>query len=256
MFGWMASSKKGGSWVLISKECHNLRVVPKSKPDRMDIAYYQIPKTKKHSVMVFIALTKTVPDHVYKSWYTRPAIQEASSGVDSDNDVVMDVSSDDNNSDYDPAKDPDADPDANVKNHTPLKVERYKTRPDPLPYKCKIESQNNSEFEDLITVKRQKMAGSKANPTQTASSSKQTDPLFLPDSDSDSSSQSIPVQRRKIAPLPKAAAAYFHPWISPPPKVVTRKSVPPWHPEHESKMESFTGSYTNPWSKAYKPPCC
>ncbi|KAF8215158.1 hypothetical protein K438DRAFT_2008603 [Mycena galopus ATCC 62051] len=157
MFEWMAKNKKGGTWVIISKECHTLRVVPKARPNGADIAQYQIPKRKTQEIMLFIALTKTVPVDQYKSWFTGPVIQEPSSGIESDNeDVLMVASSNDNNSDYDPVRDPDAE-DYGF-SPRPVAFEKYQTRKDPVPSKRKMESVDNDI--EQTAVKKQKIDSS------------------------------------------------------------------------------------------------
>ncbi|KAF8144147.1 hypothetical protein K438DRAFT_1993127 [Mycena galopus ATCC 62051] len=172
MFQWMAKSKKGGTWVIISKECHTLRVVPKARPNGADIAQYQIPKAKTQGIMVFIGLTKTVPVDLYESWFTGQVIQEPSSGIESDNmDVLMVASSDgsdDNNSDYNPVRDPDAE-DYDF-SPAPVPFEKYETRKEPVPSKRKMESVDNDI--EQTAVKKQKIYGRASHPTQTASSSK------------------------------------------------------------------------------------
>ncbi|KAF8143170.1 hypothetical protein K438DRAFT_1876719 [Mycena galopus ATCC 62051] len=209
--------------------------------------------------MIFIALRKGVSTETYKSWNTRQDAAETSSDVNAD--VILSSNDDDeesaNESEYNPAKDPDADAmDLEPVQSTP--VGRYKTRIDPLPSKRKSEAvEVDSDTEQPPVTKKLKLC--KSRHTRINSDSL---PVFIPDSDSESSFEQVP--QRKIVPLPKRISSHMACLTCcltrtltlgyPPPIFILRRTEPSWHMENVSLKSTFSTSYINPWSSAYKPP--
>ncbi|KAF8130010.1 hypothetical protein K438DRAFT_1887125 [Mycena galopus ATCC 62051] len=191
-----------------------------------------------------LALRKGVSTETYKSWNTRQDAAETSSDVNAD--VILSSNDDDeesaNESEYNPAKDPDADAmDLEPVQSTP--VGRYKTRIDPLPSKRKSEAvEVDSDTEQPPVTKKLKLC--KINSDSL--------PVFIPDSDSESSFEQRISQPHGLPHLLSYTHAY--PRISPPPIFILRRTEPSWHMENVSLKSTFSTSYINPWSSAYKPP--
>ncbi|KAF8215674.1 hypothetical protein K438DRAFT_1799100, partial [Mycena galopus ATCC 62051] len=210
-----------------------------------------------------LALRKGISTETYKSWNTRQDIAETSS--DGDADVILSSNDEDeesaNDSEYNPAKDPEADA-MNLEPVQSTPLGKYSMKIVPLPSKCKSDAvEVDSDTEQPPVTKKLKLAINRRPTSQIASkiasSSKQ--PLFIPDSDSESSIEQVP--QRIIVPLPKGMSQqhgtshpYAYPRISPPPIFVLRRTEPSWHMENVSLKSTFSTSYINPWSSAYKPP--
>ncbi|KAJ7463084.1 hypothetical protein B0H11DRAFT_2310310 [Mycena galericulata] len=267
-----ARGAEGALWVILSKEYQRLRIVPNVAPTGADLAAFKVDKkTGPKGLSLYIALTKSVPDTVYKSWYIGPSKQDSSSDIEIEkesNSRLSDDSAEENSSDYNPANDPDA---------VGVKLEgipgRYRTRPTPMPSMRKRESMAAEEDSDdeVVAVKKQKLGSGKSHTTRTASTSSRPDPLFLQDSDSDND---LVWRSASVAGPPRVSARvssiYAPPRsvsagnsqsvkclscrrVSAPPAFVTRKLSLPWDDESLSVHPS---SYINPWDPAYKPPAC
>ncbi|KAJ7740408.1 hypothetical protein B0H14DRAFT_2638077 [Mycena olivaceomarginata] len=139
------------SWFVLSKEYKTLKIVPKTSAAGTDLAKYKITKTTNIGVCLFIALGKTIPNDVYISWYTKPAVEANSSVVGNFNPVI----------DLDPIK-------TEILETVPGKC--YETSPTPVPAKCKRDYQEDSEDQEIEYAKRTKLLNSPSTPV--ASSSK------------------------------------------------------------------------------------
>ncbi|KAJ7849315.1 hypothetical protein B0H13DRAFT_2361273 [Mycena leptocephala] len=260
-----------GLWMVVAKNYQTLRLVPNMKPTGADLIEFKSESSKK-DVSIFIAplhlaLTRSVPDKVYNSWNEGSiAWQEQSSDIQDDELLYSDGSQiEDGSSDYDPMKDPDAD---GLKTaHLP--TGRYETRLAPVPSIRKRESMaredsdSDSDIEQAQpAAKKQKLASGRPYTAQIASSSCQSEPLFLP-SDSISTytsafgkAQSYSLSRAGPS-TPKFSQGNYPlkcacQKVSPPPTVIRRTSCPSW--DHDGSPTISPDTYINPWNSAYKPP--
>ncbi|KAJ7622731.1 hypothetical protein DFH06DRAFT_1340602 [Mycena polygramma] len=164
-------------WSPVAKEYQQLRVVPTTDGPPTGVDVLENKVSTKHGNMIYIALAKTVPKRVFKSWYTGPPSQEPSSDDEEGSITISDESSTASDAHVDSSNEEEMDLDPN-----PYGMP-YEMRPNPSSSKRKLESLRNATFLESEVeekpFKKQKLDCGKHRPTAGGSSGKQRDGLFL-----------------------------------------------------------------------------
>ncbi|KAJ6516832.1 hypothetical protein C8R47DRAFT_1206044 [Mycena vitilis] len=181
--GYAEEYSQAPLWALVSKVYQRYIVLENAKPTAAQVLENKVTLNPKEGPTVFLALTVTVPDDIYGSWYARPrrAATAASSDIedvqfeDAHIDAIDDAEEHNSGTDYEMAQDLDADTlsDAPVPNVTGLVRKRESTA---------------SDEEEQPTKKQRLSSGLSSHPmTQKVSGkTREKSPLFLrSDSDSD-----------------------------------------------------------------------
>ncbi|KAJ6487213.1 hypothetical protein C8R47DRAFT_1072281 [Mycena vitilis] len=141
--GYAEEHSQAPLWALVSKVYQRYIVLENAKPTAAQVLENKVTLNPKEGPTVFLALTVTVPDDIYGSWYARPrrAATAASSDIEDVQfedahieaiEAIDDAEEHNSGTDYEMAQDLDADTlsDAPVPNVTGLVRKRESTTSD------------------------------------------------------------------------------------------------------------------------------